>query len=64
MSDRGTGLGTAAVARRIGKSQREVQRLVESGQLPAYRLGDKSLTIFESDLEAFIASRLVKGGAA
>ncbi|CAM3778586.1 helix-turn-helix domain-containing protein [Mycolicibacterium frederiksbergense] len=56
-------MGTAAVARRLGKSQREVQRLIETGALPAYRLGDRDLTIFESDLDAWIESRRVGGAA-
>lgn len=64
MSDRGQGLGTAAIARRLGKSQRWVQRMVESGALPAYRLGDRELTVFEADLEEFIESRRVGGDAA
>ncbi|MCV7043250.1 helix-turn-helix domain-containing protein [Mycobacterium frederiksbergense] len=63
MTDRGVGMGTAAVARRLGKSQREVQRLIETGALPAYRLGDRDLTIFESDLDAWIESRRVGGAA-
>lgn len=65
MTDRGRGLTTAEVGRRLGKSQRWVQRVVATGEMPAYQLGDRAITVFESDLEEFIESRRVRvGGAA
>lgn len=67
VSERGRGLSTPEVARRLGKHRTWVQRAIGRGELPAYRLGGRDYTIFEADLQQFIAARRVQvqaGGAA
>ncbi|AMU55737.1 helix-turn-helix domain-containing protein [Mycobacteroides abscessus] len=49
-----TGFGTAEAARRSGRSQRTVQRAVAAGELVGYVTGKRSITIFESDLAAWM----------
>ncbi|WP_350355694.1 helix-turn-helix domain-containing protein [Mycolicibacter virginiensis] len=61
--DRGRGLGLDDVAAAIGKSVKTARRLALSGEIPAYRIGLK-ITIFEADLNDFIDSRRILGGAA
>lgn len=64
ISDRGRALRVGEVAARLGKNRSWVQRAIGDGRLTAYQLGDRDFTVFERDLEAFIESRLVGGGAA
>lgn len=53
------GFGTAEAARRTGKSQRSIQRAVAAGELTAYVMGRRSITIFEEDLDAWIGAHRV-----
>ena len=45
-------LSIAAAAKRVDQSTRTVRRWIESGELPAYRLG-RRWRIAEADLEEF-----------
>ena len=47
-------LSQRGVCREYGVDQRTVQEAIASGDLPAYRLGKRRLTIFREDVEAWI----------
>lgn len=56
-------LGTADVARALGKSQRTVQELIQRGHLPAYDFGTRSkpdYRVSPSALRMFKERRRVK----
>ena len=46
-------------AERLAISLRTLDGLIARGQLPAYRIGPKSVRLRESDLDAYVAGRLV-----
>lgn len=54
-------LTVAEVSKRLNLSERTIQRLIESGNLPAFRFG-KSYRVNESELEEYINNAKVKGG--
>lgn len=45
----------------VGLSEKTVRRFIESGELPAHRVGPKAVRIYRSDLDAFIQP-LPRGG--
>jgi excisionase family DNA binding protein len=52
-------LGTEEAARRLGITTRTLRRFIESGRLPAYRIG-RVIRLKLSDLDAFLdASRIL-----
>ncbi len=50
-------LTVTEAAREIGVSERSTRRLIERGELPAYRPTPHKVFVFASDLDAFIESR-------
>lgn len=59
--DASTWLGTKETARRLGVAASTVYRLIDTGQLPAYKFG-RVLRVKEADIDAFIeGSRIVPG---
>ena len=57
-----TWLGTAEAARRLGITPRTLYRLIDEGQLPAYKLG-RVIRLQESDVDAFIAASRIEPGS-
>lgn len=54
-------LSSAEAAKRLGVTPRTLYRFIDSGQLPAYRLG-RVIRLQEADIDAFIeASRIEPG---
>jgi excisionase family DNA binding protein len=49
-------LSVAAVAERLGVSQKTVRRMIDRGELPAHRVG-KLLRIGEGSLDGYLAAR-------
>jgi excisionase family DNA binding protein len=56
-----TWLGTAEAARYLGITPRTLYRLIDEGQVPAYKLG-RVIRLRTSDLEAFIDSVRIEPG--
>lgn len=50
-------LSVAQVAGLLDCSTRHVYDLIEAGQLPAVRVGERRLSVTEAAYEAFVASR-------
>ena len=46
-------------AERLGVSVRTLEGLIKRGQLPAYRIGPKTVRLKEEDIEAYIAGHVV-----
>jgi excisionase family DNA binding protein len=55
-------LGTPEAAERLGITQRTLYRLIDDGQIPAYRMG-RVFRVKESDLELFLESSRVEPGS-
>jgi excisionase family DNA binding protein len=55
-------LGTPEAAERLGITQRTLYRLIDEGQVPAYRLG-RVFRVKESDLEQFLERSRVSPGS-
>lgn len=53
---------TAEAARRLGITPRTLYRLVDEGQLPAYKFG-RVIRLREVDLETFISASRVQPGS-
>lgn len=60
-SDGITWLGTPEAARYLGISQRTLYRLIDSGELRAYKLG-RVVRLQKSDVDAFIEGARIKPG--
>ena len=54
-------LGTQEAARRLGITTRTLYRLIDEGQVPAYKLG-RVLRLKASDVDAYLESTRVKPG--
>jgi excisionase family DNA binding protein len=55
-------LGTPEAAERLGITQRTLYRLIDDGQIPAYRMG-RVFRVKESDLETFLEQSRVAPGS-
>ena len=62
MSAETSWLGTPEAAERLGITQRTLYRLIDEGQVPAYRLG-RVFRVKESDLEQFLERSRVAPGS-
>jgi excisionase family DNA binding protein len=54
-------LGTQEAARHLGITARTLYRLIDTGEIPAYKLG-RVLRVKLSDVEAFLEGARVKPG--
>lgn len=54
-------LGTSEAAERLGVVPRTLYRLIDEGQIPAYRMG-RVFRVKESDLDAFLEKMRVQPG--
>jgi excisionase family DNA binding protein len=57
-----TWLSTREAARQLGITTRTLYRLIDSGQLPAYKFG-RVIRLQESEVETFIQSARIEPGA-
>jgi len=55
-------LGTPEAARRLGITQRTLYRLIDEGQIPAYKMG-RVIRVKESDLDVFLTNSRVTPGS-
>jgi len=55
-------LGTPEAAERLGITQRTLYRLIDEGQIPAYKMG-RVLRVKASDLEVFLEHSRVAPGS-
>lgn len=55
-------LGTAEAARHLGLTPRTLYRLIDEGQIPAYKFG-RVIRLKLDDIEAFIESARIQPGA-
>jgi excisionase family DNA binding protein len=55
-------LGTPEAAQRLGITQRTLYRLIDEGQIPAYRMG-RVFRVKESDIEGFVERSRVAPGS-
>ena len=55
-------LGTPEAAERLGITQRTLYRLIDEGQIPAYKMG-RVLRVKASDLEVFLTTSRVTPGS-
>lgn len=55
-------LGTTEAAERLGVVPRTLYRMIDSGEIPAYKMG-RVLRVKESDLDAFVESMRVQPGS-
>ena len=62
MAELTTWLGTPEAAERLGITQRTLYRLIDEGQIPAYKMG-RVLRVKESDLEVFLDQSRVQPGS-
>jgi excisionase family DNA binding protein len=51
---------TTEAAKRLNSTDRFIRKIILSGALPAFRLGDKGFRIDPDDLDAYIAAQTVK----
>ena len=61
MSEAPRWLSTAEAAKRLGVTPRTLYRFIDSGDLPAYRLG-RVIRLQEQDVDAYIASCRIRPG--
>ncbi len=61
MSDTTRWLGTSEAAERLGVVPRTLYRLIDEGQIPAYKMG-RVIRVKEVDLEAFLQGTKVQPG--
>lgn len=54
-------LGTPKAADRLGVSQKTLYKMINQGDLPAYKLG-RNIRVRSSDLESFLENRRVTPG--
>lgn len=55
-------LGTAEAARHLGLTPRTLYRLIDEGQIPAYKFG-RVIRLKLDDIESFIESARIQPGA-
>ncbi|MGH8884804.1 MAG: helix-turn-helix domain-containing protein [Egibacteraceae bacterium] len=55
-------LGTAEAARHLGLTPRTLYRLIDEGQIPAYKFG-RVIRLKLEDIESFIESARIQPGA-
>ena len=55
-------LGTAEAARHLGLTPRTLYRLIDEGQIPAYKFG-RVIRLKLQDIESFIESARIQPGA-
>ena len=55
-------LGTAEAARYLGITPRTLYRLIDDGQLPAYKFG-RVIRLKQADIESFIEASRVQPGS-
>ncbi|HYI61903.1 MAG TPA: helix-turn-helix domain-containing protein [Acidimicrobiales bacterium] len=55
-------LSTAEAAKRLGVTPRTLYRFIDSGQLPAYRLG-RVIRLQEQEVDAFIQACRIEPGS-
>lgn len=55
-------LSTREAARQLGITTRTLYRLIDSGQIPAYKFG-RVIRLQEAELDAFIQSARIEPGA-
>jgi excisionase family DNA binding protein len=55
-------LGTPEAAQRLGITQRTLYRLIDDGQIPAYKMG-RVFRVKESDLDEFLERSRVEPGS-
>jgi len=55
-------LGTAEAARHLGLTPRTLYRLIDEGQIPAYKFG-RVIRLKLDDIQAFIESARIQPGA-
>lgn len=58
--DRSEYLGPRDVARILDVDRRTISRLIETGDLAAYRLGPKLIRISRSSLDVFLEDRRIR----
>lgn len=56
-------LAPREAAAHLGVTERTIRRLIESGDLPAYRVGSKIIRIKRTDIDALLRP-IAAGGAA
>ncbi|HVM00810.1 MAG TPA: helix-turn-helix domain-containing protein [Egibacteraceae bacterium] len=61
-SDASGWISTAEASRRLGVGLRTLYRMIDGGELPAYKLG-RVIRIREQDLEAFVEGCRIEPGA-
>jgi excisionase family DNA binding protein len=54
-------LSTAEAARKLGIGARTLYRLIDEGQIPAYKFG-RVIRLQEREVDAFIEAQLIKPG--
>ena len=62
MTDSSEWLGTTEAAERLGIVPRTLYRMIDEGQIPAYKMG-RVLRVKVSDLEAFLETTRVQPGS-
>lgn len=62
VSDSTRWLGTTEAAERLGIVPRTLYRMIDEGEIPAYKMG-RVIRVKESDLDAFIETTKVKPGS-
>lgn len=55
-------LGTAEAARYLGLTSRTLYRLIDEGQLPAYKFG-RVIRLKQADVDAFVESSRITPGS-
>jgi excisionase family DNA binding protein len=55
-------LGTAEAARYLGLTSRTLYRLIDEGQLPAYKFG-RVIRLKQSDVDAFVEGSRIEPGS-
>ena len=55
-------LGTAEAARYLGITSRTLYRLIDSGQLPAYRFG-RVIRLKQADVDGFVVQSRIEPGS-
>ncbi len=62
MSDSTQWLGTTEAAERLGVVPRTLYRMIDEGQIPAYKMG-RVIRVKASDLDAFLETTRVQPGS-
>lgn len=62
MEDDPRWLSTSEAARRLGITARTLYRIIDEGQLPAYRFG-RVIRVKEGDVEAFVEASRIRPGS-